>query len=264
MSALPSLRPVRRLEGLLGPIDDLLPAALHVEDLEHAADVVAIRHEAVFRGTDEPDILEDRPLGHVGIVRAEREPDEHLITEADVRDFGGRERLAELRRREDVGLALPLDLNDVRALDGRLDLLGDRAFGAPELQRREAVAVHHAVDIRSVGVLAGAHHQAHLAVGVDALAEELDARLQDEIAGHALPDELELVFLRPHVHAACGKGVLLRDGVVRGGAGDLRRADVAMSIELAEWGALAESREARERDDGRHDRAGAQGMTRQV
>ena len=65
-------------------MDDLLPAALHVEDLEHAADVVAVGDEAVLRRTDQPDILEDRPLGHLGIVRAEREPDEHLITEADV------------------------------------------------------------------------------------------------------------------------------------------------------------------------------------
>ena len=64
-----------------------------------------------------PDVLEDRPLLDVAIVRAEREPDEHLITEADVRDFGGREWLAELRGRQNVGLALALDLNDVRAFD---------------------------------------------------------------------------------------------------------------------------------------------------
>ena len=57
--------------------------------------------------------------------------------------------------------------------------------------------MHHAVDVGGVGVLAGPHHQAGLAMRIDALSEELHARLQDEVAGHALPDEAELVALRP-------------------------------------------------------------------
>ena len=85
---------------------------------------------------------------------------------------------------------------------------------AAELERGQAVAVDHAVDIRRVGVLARPDHPAGLAVRIHALAEELDARLQDEVAGHALPDELELVALGPHVHAAGGERVFLGDGVV--------------------------------------------------
>ena len=195
------------------------------------------------------------------VVRAQREPDQHVVTEVDVCDLGGRERVAELRGREDVGLPLALDLDDVGAFDGRFDLLGDRAFRAAELERREAVAVHHAVDVRRISVLARTHHEPHLPVGVDALAEELDAGLQDEVARHALPDEVELVFLRPHVHSACRQGVFLRDGVVDRRAGNLRRSDVAVSVELAEGCGLTDGRQACQRDDGRGDRAGAKRMT---
>ena len=52
------------------------------------------------------------------------------------------------------------------------------------------------------GVEGGPDHPAGLAVGVDALPEKLDAGLQDEVSRHALPDEMELVSLGPHVHAA--------------------------------------------------------------
>ena len=183
-------------------MDDLLTPGFEVEDLEHAADVVAIRHEAVFRGPHETNIFEERALGHVAVVRAESEPNQHLVTERDVRHFRGRERVAELRRRENVGLSLALDLDDVGALDGRLHLFRDGALGAAELQRGQTIAVHHAVDVGRVRILGRPHHQPDLAMRIDALPEELDARLQDEVAGHALPDEMELVFLRPHVHAA--------------------------------------------------------------
>ena len=112
-------RPVGRLERLLGAVDDLLPAALHVEDLEHAADVLGIRLEPVLHRPDEPDIFEDRPLRDVAVVRAEREPDEHVIAEVDVGDLRGGKGIAELRGRKDVGLPLALDLDDVGALDRR-------------------------------------------------------------------------------------------------------------------------------------------------
>jgi hypothetical protein len=69
---------------------------------------------------------------------------------------------------------------------------------------------------------------------VDAPSDELDTRLQDEIAGHPLPHEPELVAFGPHVHAARGQAVLLRNGVVDGGSGDLRRADVPLAVEVTD------------------------------
>ena len=150
--------PVWRLERILGTVNDLLSAGFEVEDLEHAADVVAIRHEAVFRGPHETDVLEERALGHVAVVRAEREPNKHLIAERDVRHFRVREWIAELRRRENVGLSLALDLDDVGALDGPLHLLGDGAFRSAELQRGQTIAVDHAIDVGCVRILIRLHH----------------------------------------------------------------------------------------------------------
>ena len=126
-------------------------------------------------------------------------------------------------------------------------LLGDRALGAAELQRGQPVAVHDGIGVRRVGVLAGTHDQPGLAVRIDALANELDAGLQDEVAGHPLPDEVELVALRPHVGAASRQRVVLRDGVVGGGAGDLRRADVAVRVEVADGGRLGDDGDDRRR-----------------
>ena len=74
-------RPVRRFERQLGAVNRLPPAALHVEQLEHAADVVAIRHEAVLRRPDDADVAEHGALDDVGIVRAQRQADQHLVAE---------------------------------------------------------------------------------------------------------------------------------------------------------------------------------------
>ena len=74
--------------------------------------------------------------------------------------------------------------------------------------------------------------QPELAVRVDALAEELDPRLQDEVARHLLPGEMELVALGPHVRARGGERVLLGDRVVGGGAREARGPDVAVPFEL--------------------------------
>ena len=65
----------------------ILSAGLDVEDLQHAADVVAIGHETVLRGPHDADVLEERALGDVAVVRAESEPDLHLVTQRDVGHF---------------------------------------------------------------------------------------------------------------------------------------------------------------------------------
>ena len=137
-----------------------------------------------------------------GLCEHRNRPTMHLVAEIEVLDFGGDERLAELRGGEGEGRALALQLQNVGALDLGAALLGDRALGAAELQRGQAVAVHDRVRVRRVGILAGPHDQPGLAVRIDALANQLDPGLQDEVAAHPLPHEVELVALRPHVGAA--------------------------------------------------------------
>ena len=61
--------------------------------------------KSILRRPDDPDVAEDRPLRDLRIVRAQRQPDEHLVAEIEVGDLRGGERLAELRGREGVGAA---------------------------------------------------------------------------------------------------------------------------------------------------------------
>jgi hypothetical protein len=241
-------RPVGCLEGLLGSIDHLPAARLDVEDLEQAANVVSIRDEAILCGTYDPDVAEDGAFHHVDFVRAQREADVEGVSKRDVRHFARREGIPELSRRQRVGIAFSLELNDVRPFYRSGPFLGVRALRAPELKRREAVAVDDGVHVWSVGVLCRTHDPAGLPVRVHALPDELDACLQDEIAGHALPDEVEFVAGPPHVRTAGREPVFLRDGVVGGAAGDLWRADVPIAVELAEPIALAVRQDAGEPD----------------
>ena len=77
----------------------------------------------------------------------------------------------------------------------------------------------------------GADHPAGLAVRLDPLPQKLHAGLQDEVACHPLPHEVELVALRPHVHAAGREAVFLRHRVVDRRSGNLGPADVFMAVE---------------------------------
>ncbi len=83
-------------------------------------------------------------------------------------------------------------------------------------------------------------------MGVDTRAQELDPGLNDEVAGEALPHELELVPRTPEVHARGGQRVLLGEAVVGGGAGDPGRANVPVALELAEAAVRSRGGGARE------------------
>ena len=227
-------RPVGRLEGLGRAVEELAMPAGHVEDLEVAPDVVPIGNEPLPGGPDDAHVAEDRPLEHLRVVRAEEEPHEHVVAQTEVGELHGGEGIAEAGGGEGIGVALPLELDDVRALRLRADLLRDRARGASVLERGQPVAVHGGVGVGRVGLQAAADHPAQLPVRVHALADELHARLEDEVALHPLPDEMELVALRPDVHPGRAERVLLRDRVVCGRARDPGRADVAVSVELTE------------------------------
>ncbi len=235
MSALPSRRPVRRLERLLRGVDQLPAAGFDVEDLEPAADVVAVRHERVRGGAHQAHVAEGRALDHVGVVRAEEETHVHLVAERPARATcvvrnGSPKRATDIVKRA----ALPLELHHVGARHVRAHLLRSGPLRAAELQRGEAVAVDGGVGVGRVGVQARADDHARLAVRVGALAQEREPRLEDEVALQLLPGEVELVAWTPHVHAGCGEGVFLRGRVVAGRAGELRRTDVAVLLEVAE------------------------------
>ena len=63
---------------------DLAVAAGHVQDLEVAADVVAIGNEAVLGRTDDAHVAEDRLLHDVGVVRAEEQAGVDLVAQGEV------------------------------------------------------------------------------------------------------------------------------------------------------------------------------------
>ena len=95
--------------------------------------------------------------------------DEYLFAQVDVVQGAGHERLAESRRRKNVGISSPLELNDVPTLDRQFDLLGDRALGPAILQRGESVAVHGGIGVRRICIEDGPRNPTQLAVGIDAL-----------------------------------------------------------------------------------------------
>ena len=77
-----------------------------------------------------------------------------------------------------------------------------------------------------------------LRCGSTPLPLELHLRLHDEVALHAPIRELELVALRPDVHAARAERVDLRCRVIGGVARDLRRAHVPMCLEITQRSAV--------------------------
>ena len=70
------------------------------------------------------------------------------------------------------------------------------------MQRRQAIAVTHGIDIGRIRFESFPDDDADLPMRVGALAEEPYMRAHDEIARHLSPRELELVACGPHVGAA--------------------------------------------------------------
>jgi hypothetical protein len=94
--------------------------------------------------------------------------------------------------------------------------------------------VRDRVDVRRVGGERAAGDQPGLAVRVLAAAQELHARLQDEVAADAPPREVQLVAGPPHVHAAGRERVFLGGRVPHGCAREVRLSNVLGVLELAE------------------------------
>src|SRR5690606_12258540 len=109
------------------------------------------------------------------------------------------------------------------------------------------------VDVRGVFIEAASNHDASFAMGVDTRADEFGTRLQDEVAAHRAPCEVHFIALEPNVIAAGSQPVLLRHSIVGRVAGELRRADVRMRFEYAEWAAARGSMYSRCHDEAPED-----------
>jgi len=207
-------------------VDDAASAGVDVEQLDVAAEVVAVGREGVWRRSDQPHVAENRLLGYVRVVRTEVDPDVGVLAQLDTLEAADRVGVAEAGDRHRVRVALPLQLQHVGPVHLGPDLLGVGAWRPPELQRREAVSVPGHVDVRRSRVERRANHEPDLAVRIDALPDQGNAGLQDEVARDPLPGEVKLVRAEPHVRARGLQRVLLGGRVVDRGAGELHRADV--------------------------------------
>ena len=140
--------------------------------------------------------------------------------------------------RHDEPLSGSLQLEDVRARDLEMDLLGRRTRRPAKLQRGHAVAVDARVHVRRPGIKAGADDEAHLPVRVGSRAQEFRDSLHQEVALHLLPGELVVVVVGPHVVARRRDEVFLGILVEGDAAGNGDAADVGMPVEDANGGRL--------------------------
>src|SRR6185436_20904157 len=117
---------------------------------------------------------------------------------------------------------------------GGFDLLRHRAWSATKLQGGEAIAVDRRRHVGAGGLECRPNRPADLAMRFHTLAGEAAPGRQDEVSGHSLPHEVELVALVPHVVTRTGDSVRLPLGVIERGSPMLRRTDVGLRGENAE------------------------------
>ena len=98
-------------------------------------------------GPNETDVAEDRAHDHLLVVGAHEEPHVDLVSEGEIRDLARLEEIAEPGGGNSHGGAFALDLEYVRPGHLRDDLLRLRPGRPAELERREAVPVHHGVGV---------------------------------------------------------------------------------------------------------------------
>ncbi len=68
--------------------------------------------------------------------------------------------------------------------------------------------MHDRTDLGRICLKARTNDPADLPMCFYALTDECNPRREDEISPHALPDEMELVVVPPHISARAGDGVL--------------------------------------------------------
>ena len=81
---------------------------------------------------------------------------------------------------------------------------------------------------------AGPHDPTQLAMRIDAFANEFRPSLKNEISLHSFPKEVEFIPAGPHVRASGADSIFVAHGVVRGRPGQLRGADIRVSVKLAQ------------------------------
>ena len=104
-----------------------------------------------------------------------------------------------------------------RAVERKVQGVGDITPGVAPLHRRHAVAVNHQVDVRGIRVEGLPQHDPRLAM-LHAFAQKSHGGRDGDIARHLAPDVLKLVFLGPDVGAGAGNPVLPGGGVEPGRA----------------------------------------------
>ena len=141
-------------------------------------------------------------LDHVLLVRAEEQADITLFGQVDV-DRGlvivGEATLAGARG-EGIAAAGEVNGGGSLALDGA-GLEGVLAARLSELQRSKAVAVDGDIGIGAIGGEILADHESELAVGVDALADEIHVAAELEVALDLHPHDAGGVGVVPKVEA---------------------------------------------------------------
>src|SRR5205085_7002544 len=116
---------------------------------------------------------------------------------------------------------------------------------ATELQRNEPVPMYGRRHLRGAGREVGAHGPPELAMRLDSGARELCPRREDEVAPQALPYEMEVVTVEPHVGAGAGDRVLAPRGIVDHRARVPGLAHVGLTVEDTERRLLGKRRHGR-------------------
>src|SRR6266478_8361585 len=91
--------------------------------------------------------------------------------------------------------------------------------------------MHHRTDLCRICLKTRTNDPADLPMCFYALTDECRSRGQDEISLHALPDEMELIVVRPHIGARAGHGVFLFIVIVDDRAWLINLAHIALALE---------------------------------
>src|SRR6266550_2579280 len=136
-------------------MDDCRVPRRDVENLEVAANVIAIRNEIALRRNRDADTAEPGPLDDVLVVRAHEQTDVHRIGEWYAFNLLRGKCVTESRHRHEVDAIAALELDHgVRAgkTVERLGLLRDSARRATELEGHQSVAVQRRGHVRAVAI----------------------------------------------------------------------------------------------------------------
>ncbi len=90
--------------------------------------------------------------------------------------------------------------------------------------------MHYCTNLRGICPKAGTNNPADLPVCFYPLTDERSPGGENEISLHALPDEMELVVVRPHIGARAGDCVFLLILIVDDRTGLINLAHIALAL----------------------------------